>query len=104
MSRAAWTCIAMSASMNWMPWNAASALAGIHGGEHTDHARVVSVGAPLLRSVQHVVIAAQDRRRLETGGVRARARLGQRVRREQLTGREPRQVLLLLLLGAGEED
>ena len=76
----------------------------IHRREHGDDVRVAAVGAPLLRAVEHVTVAAPQRRRLEPGRVGAGGGLGQRVGREQLAGGQPRQVLLLLLLGAGQQD
>src|SRR5262250_1527712 len=84
--------------------DAPGALARIDRGEDGDHVGVIAVRAPLLRSVQDVVIALVHRRGPEARRVRAGSRLGQRVGGHELAGGEPRQVLLLLLLGAGQED
>src|SRR5207244_57669 len=71
---------------------------------HCDAGGVAAVGAPLLGAVEHVVVALANGGGLEPGGVRARGRLGERIRAQQLAGREPGQEALLLLVGAGEED
>src|SRR3989441_379955 len=76
----------------------------VHCGEDDDDVGVVAVGAPLLGAVQHVTVALADRRRAQPRGVGAGAGLRERVGREHLPRRETRQVLLLVLLGAGEED
>ena len=65
-------------------------------------ARDAGVRDEALRAVQDVGVAVAPRGAAHRGGVRARARLGERVRGEELARREPRQVPLLLLVGAGE--
>ena len=55
-----------------------------------------------LRAVEDVLVALAARRRAHRRAVGAGAGLGERVRRQPLAARELRQVLLLLLVGAGE--
>ena len=64
---------------------------------------------PHLRAVEAVVAFAiiaglQHRRRLGAEGVRTATRLRQRVRRKDLSGREPRQIPALLLVVAEEDE
>src|SRR5438105_39494 len=57
-----------------------------------------------LRAVEDVIVALAPRLAAHRGRIRARARLRQRVGREPLAAREPRQPTLLLLVGARELD
>src|SRR5207237_8355721 len=84
--------------------DALGALARIDRREDRDDVGVIAVGAPLLRSVQDVVIALAQRRGLETRRVGAGAGLREGIGRHELTGGEPRQILLLLLRAAGQEE
>src|SRR5919106_1080298 len=79
-------------------------LRGIDGGEHREDIGVVAVGAPLLRAVQHVVVTAPDRGGLESRGVGAGARFREREGAQDISARQPRQVLRLLGLVAGHQD
>ena len=79
-------------------------VAGVWVGLREDgvEARDASVGDEALAAVEDVLVAVTDGGRPHRGGVRAGFRLGQRVRGQPLTAREPRQVGLLLRLRAGE--
>ena len=78
------------------------AAVGIRLREHRVEVRDARVRDEALRAVQDVLVAVRARRRAHRRRVGARARLRQRVRAEPFAAREPRQILLLLLLGAGE--
>jgi hypothetical protein len=65
---------------------------------------MIAVGAPLLGAVEHVVVAAADRGRLERGGVRAGAGLGELSRRPAALRWPAPEGILLLRLAAEEED
>ena len=85
--------------------DAARALVLRVGARHQrEDAGVRRVGDEALGAVDDVVVAVADGRGAQRRGVRAGVRLGQRERGDQLAGRQPRQVLLLLRLGAVDQD
>ena len=78
---------------------------GVLGREDDVEAREVRVRDPRLRAGEHVAaVRLLHRARLQAGDVAAGARLGRRVAHLDRLAREPAEVLLLLLLGAGELD
>ena len=86
--------------------DAAGALLGRIGARHQrEDAGLRRVGDEALGAVDDVVLAvAPMARGAQRGGVRAGVRLGQRERGDDLAGRQLRQVLGLLLLGAVDHD
>src|SRR2546427_392400 len=106
--RAACTCIAMSASMNWMPWNAA--IGWPNCCRSFAYAAAASSAAwPMPTAIAPVIGRVMSRVRIAilnpSPSSPSRCSIGtaQSVKWSATVG-EQRQVLLLLLLGAGEED
>ena len=81
-------------------------MAGLRVGLREDGVEVrdARVRDEALRPVEDVIVALAPRRRAHRGRVGAGARLGERVGREPLAAREPRQEALLLLLRARQLD
>ena len=73
---------------------------GIGAREHVDPVGVVRARGPDLLPVDHEVVAVAHGARLQTGQVRAVARLGEALRPVGLRVGDARQVLLTLRLGA----
>src|SRR5207302_10739902 len=65
-----------------------------------EEVRLVRPGAPGLLAGDEVLVALPHRPALDPRGIAASVRLGERGRREQLSGAQPGEELLLLLLGA----
>ena len=68
--------------------------------QHGDQRGRAAVRQPHLLAVQHVLVAVADRLARDGRDIRAAARLRHRERTPNLARRHPRQVVVLLLLGA----
>src|ERR1019366_9143947 len=80
----------------------ALARVGLNGDD--DQIRVDPVGDEGLRSVEQVVVAGADRRRLDPGEIGSGARLGHRARGDQLAAGDRRQpAFALLVVGVGQQ-
>ncbi|GMT03256.1 hypothetical protein PENTCL1PPCAC_25430, partial [Pristionchus entomophagus] len=83
--------------------DAAVALLRFGIGEHEEEGGVAGVSDPQFAAVDHKVVAVLQGRGLEREGIRSRARLRQAEGTHPVLA-DPREVLLLLLLGAELED
>ena len=84
------------------------ALAGrrlrVGAGEHDEHVGRRGVGDVALEAVDDPAALRRRRRRRQAAGVGARVWFGQRERRDHLAGGQPRQPLLALLVGPGQDE
>jgi hypothetical protein len=77
---------------------------GVGAGEHHEHVGERRVGDVPLRAVEHPGVAVEAPGGGEPRGIRTCLRLGEREGRRDLATRDPRQPLLLLLLGTAFEQ
>ncbi len=73
-------------------------------GENHAHVGVVAVGAESLGSVQHPLVFHPHGRAARAAGIGAGAGFGERPGADEVAGRQPGNVLPLLLLVAGDKD
>ena len=80
------------------------ALGPLQAGEHGVEVGHAAVGDPALLSGQHEIVAHLAVAALHAGHVRPGVRLGAAVGGEDRGGQQPAEVLLLLLVGAGDDE